>query len=226
MNANALARHYDRLTPQERFALIFAAGGRGDEAEQGRLVNAGGRVSLSMSDHMPYAHAFDELATLTFIELLDAAATYQQANEQADDALDLFGGEGGADEGDADGEATASEGTAGSGGGGSPAWTRHLGIAYAAGYVLRTKAEGWELFCGRLHVQPFLLWRSYPGLERLQRALALAKEAAFDRDGMLRWMNKIRPAGEPEFTEVRLTAQRVADANEEAFRYWVKRWGG
>ena len=97
MNPNALARHYDRLSPQERFALILAAGGRGDEAEQVRLVNAGGRISLTMSDHLPYAQAFDELATLTFVELVEDAAVYHQANEQAGVFLDAFGGEEDAD---------------------------------------------------------------------------------------------------------------------------------
>lgn len=220
MNANALARHYDRLTPQERFALILAAGGRGDEAEQARLVQAGERITLSMPGHAPHAQAFDELATLTFIELLDAAAFYHDSNESADDALDAFG-----EEGDADGEATAGAESV-EGGDEEPTWTRFLEVAYAAGYVLRTKADGWELFCERLHVPPFLLWRSFPGLDRLQRALALAKEAAFDRAGMLRWLNKIRPPGEPELTEIGLTVERVADANEEVFRNRVEWWGG
>jgi len=31
MNANAVAKHYGILTPEERFRLILAASGRGDE---------------------------------------------------------------------------------------------------------------------------------------------------------------------------------------------------
>ncbi len=42
MNANAVARHYALLTPEERFQLILAAGARGDDAEQDRLIRAGG----------------------------------------------------------------------------------------------------------------------------------------------------------------------------------------
>ena len=56
MNANAVARHYGKLTPEERFALILAAGGR-EEAKQDRLINAGGRITLSMPDHAPSARA-------------------------------------------------------------------------------------------------------------------------------------------------------------------------
>ena len=85
MNAKGVARYYDNLTPEERFRLILAAGARGDRAEQDRLANAGQRISLSMPDHSPYAHAFDELALLIFIELLDGAANYFEAFGLADD---------------------------------------------------------------------------------------------------------------------------------------------
>jgi hypothetical protein len=46
-----------------------------------------------------------------------------------------------------------------------------------------------------LHLPPFLLRQELPGFDRLQRALALAKEAAFVPEGMLCWLNAIRPAG-------------------------------
>jgi hypothetical protein len=59
MNADAVARHYDCLTPEERFRLIEAAGGRGDTAEQDRLANVGQRITLSMRDFAPFALAFD-----------------------------------------------------------------------------------------------------------------------------------------------------------------------
>lgn len=74
MNVNALARNYGRLTAEERFRLILAAGGRGDEAERDRLAQAGGRLTLSVPDHAPYGHAFEELVLLTYIELLEEAA--------------------------------------------------------------------------------------------------------------------------------------------------------
>ena len=65
MNPNDLARHYGRLSPEERFKLILAAGARGDEAEQQRLVDAGGHITLSCPDHTPYTRAFDELVCCT-----------------------------------------------------------------------------------------------------------------------------------------------------------------
>src|SRR2546428_21654 len=86
MKAPPLAKNYKCLTPEERFRLILAASGRGDEVEKDRLVNAGGRIALSMPDHSPFAHAFNELSLLTFIELLDDAAFYQRCFDFAENA--------------------------------------------------------------------------------------------------------------------------------------------
>ena len=89
MNANAVARHYGSLTPEERFRLILAASGRGDEVERIRLVSAAPRITLAMPDHSPFAQAFRELAFLIFIELLAEAGRYTEALALA--AFFLFG---------------------------------------------------------------------------------------------------------------------------------------
>ncbi len=99
-------------------------------------------------------------------------------------------------------------------------------LALAAGFVLRTKAEGWKLFCERLNVPALVLWRLYPGLDRLQRALALAEKAAFTAEGFLRWANAVRPAGKPGWIEVLPTVEGVASATEEMFRQRVAWWRG
>jgi hypothetical protein len=100
MNVNTIARQYARLTPEERFRLILAASARGDEAERDLLVNAGERVTLAMPDHAPYAHAFQEIALLVFIELFEAAARYFEAFGRMGDARDLLGTDDGEEEGD------------------------------------------------------------------------------------------------------------------------------
>src|SRR5438309_11444760 len=82
MKAPPLAKNYKCLTPEERFRLILVASGRGDEAERNQLVRAGDRIHLSMQDHAPYADAFNELAMLMFIELLEEAALYHDALER------------------------------------------------------------------------------------------------------------------------------------------------
>src|SRR4051794_6382524 len=90
MNATVLARHYARLTPEERFRLILAAEARGDEVERGRLAVAGQRIALSMPDYAPFIHAFDEMALVVFIELLDLAASYEGWLHHAEEDEYLF----------------------------------------------------------------------------------------------------------------------------------------
>jgi hypothetical protein len=224
MNANAVARHYGSLTPEERFRLILAASGRGDEAERTRLVSAAPRITLAMPDHSPFGHAFHELALLIFIELSDAAAYFTEALDAADFA-DF------ADEEAAEGEAAEGEEASELEKEGSrkrPTWQRFLDLALAFGFMLRTKADGWKLFCERMNVPPFLVWElgGLPGFGRLQRALALAEEAAFTPEGFLRWLNRIRPAGEPERADVPVTVEGMADAADRLFRERAAWWNG
>jgi hypothetical protein len=234
MNANALARHYASLTPEERFRLVLAASARGDEPERGRLVNAGQRLTLTMSDHAPYGQAFFDLALLTFIELLEAAAHYNDALDRADSASDVPGGQDDEEEerhegqqGDDDEAAKEAGGEPAEGGRPKrPVWERTLDLALAAGFVLRTKADGWKLFCEGMNAPPFWLWEGLPGFDRLRRALALTEQAAFVPEGFLRWLNDVRPAGKPELLEVPFTAEGVADTTATMFEKCAAWWGG
>jgi hypothetical protein len=228
MNTNPVARHYGSLTPEERFRLIVAAAARGDQAERERLTNAGQRITLSMPDHAPHGHAFNELALLVFIELLEEAARYLEALDRADDAEEAFGeedeGEGSPPEDEPD--VTADSEPAEDYAGDRPAWQRSLDLALAFGFTLRTKADAWKLFCERMSVPPFVGWEYLPGFDRLQRALKVAEQAAFVPEGMVRWLNAIRPDGAPEATvEGLISAQGHADGLERLFRECVARWG-
>jgi hypothetical protein len=179
-----------------------------------------------MPEHAPHAHAFDELAKLCFIELLAEAARYQEAWMYAGEAdwLDDEGDEGQVgEEGD---EPGAEEAPADGGRRTRPLSERRLDLILVAGFVLRTKAEGWKLFCERMGVPPFALWECLPGFERLRHALALAEKAAFVPEGVVRWLNDIRPERSPKVTEVRLTAEKVADEAASMFRDRVQWWGG
>jgi hypothetical protein len=228
MNANTLAKHYGGLTPEERFRLILAASARGDEAERNRLARAGSRITLSLRDHAPYAEAFDELALLIFIELLVEAARYLEALDWADDASDGLGAEDAEEEGDEAEEestATADADPPDNDGGKRPLARRTLDLALAAGFLLKTKAAGWRVFCERLNVPPFAVWERLPGFDRLQRALALAEKGAFAPEDLLRWLNA-RRAEKAELTEVTLTVAKVAEATAKMFRERVAWWGG
>jgi hypothetical protein len=223
---------------EERFRLIVAAAARGDQAERERLTNAGQRITLSMPDHAPHGHAFNELALLIFIELLEEAARYLEAFECADDARDNFvpddeeeacreADAGGGEPPEGEPDAAADSEPAGDDAGHRPAWQRSLDLALAAGFMLRTKADGWKLFCERMSIPPLAGWECLPGFDRLQRALRVAEKAAFVPEGMVRWLNAIRPQGAPEATaESLISAQGSADGLEKLFRESVASWGG
>jgi hypothetical protein len=162
---------------------------------------------------------------------LEQAALYFDAFVKSDDARDIFGDdeEEENDEAEAGDDAEAEKPTAElskANAGKRPAWQRFLDVALAAGYMLRTKAEGWKLFCERMNLPPFLMWKMFPGFDRLQRALAQTEKAAFRPDGFLRWLNGIRPAGTPEQTEVPLTVEGVADSTAKLFQARVAWWDG
>jgi hypothetical protein len=77
----------------------------------------------------------------------------------------------------------------------------------------------------------FAAWEeaNFPGLDRLKLAVARAEAgSAFPTSAdMVRWLNGIRPAGDPQTTEADImTAERFADSFDAAFRERVRWWGG
>ncbi len=75
----ALFAHYATLTPSERFRLLVAASSRGDLAEQVRIANAGGWISMSVREFVPLAQALGETDLHVYIELGELAAEYLDA---------------------------------------------------------------------------------------------------------------------------------------------------
>jgi len=197
MNARALAAYYDRLTSEERFRLLVAAEGRGDESERERLSDTGGEVTRTLPDHAAQALAFAESALLAALATAEEAAYYHDALARADELHD-----------------DPTPGVA----------ERALALAHAAGYRLRLHAAGWTQFCLRYRIAPWRLWAGLPGCDRWQRALALAEQASFDRAAFLAWRERVRPAdagaGEPP------TPEQFADTLEASFRERVAWWGG
>jgi hypothetical protein len=74
MNSSALAKHYDKLTPEERCALSLAAWTRDDEVESGRLARAAPRLSYSFGGDQPYMVAFHQITCMHLLDVLDLAA--------------------------------------------------------------------------------------------------------------------------------------------------------
>jgi hypothetical protein len=156
------------------------------------------------------------LTHLVFIELHAAAACFQDAWHHAEAFDPDEADEAAPAEGEQPGEARGKKSLAG----------RHLDLALAAGYMLKTQAGGWRLFCERLNVSPFLVWEALPGFDRLRRSLDLAERAAFTPAGFLAWLNATRPEGESERAEIGLTAERLAGAAAEMFKSRLILWSG
>src|ERR1700722_6124295 len=79
MSVHIFSCHYGILNPDERFRLILAASGRHDDVEQQKLISSGRRIEHSVQDHSPYAHAFDEVCKIAYLDLLEEAARYTDA---------------------------------------------------------------------------------------------------------------------------------------------------
>jgi hypothetical protein len=78
MNMAALAKHYDKLTPEERCGLSLAAWSRGDELEYGRLVRAAPSLSFTFGGDWPQAVAFHYICWMHLLAVLDLAARLYQ----------------------------------------------------------------------------------------------------------------------------------------------------
>ena len=215
MTAKSIGQQYKLLTPEERFRLILAASGRGDDAECERLVQASDRITLRMPDYSPYSHALQDVSLMIFIELLTETGRYLESMALADQEF-LPKGEDPAVYDDDEPETSELE----------FANERRLQMGLASGYVLRTKAEGWKQFCERWSIPPFLLWQDLPGFDRFQAALKLTDHAAFTEDGFLRWLNRVRPADHPVIPEVPVTVAGTADGVEEFFQARIEWWSG
>jgi hypothetical protein len=237
MNAKTLAKQYDQLTAEERFRLSIAAGARGDRVEQERLQQTAKRIVLSMGEHAPYAEVFDELALLFYIELTELAAVYSESLLRAHEARDDFDVEDEQeseepDQAGADNEKTSAqaeeedrfERTAA---------VRMLDIALANGFILKVKADGWRLWCQRKGIPPFALWEMLTGFDRVKQALKLTEGTdgllgpAFLPEGMVRWLNRIKPEdGRIATVETIASAEKIADEIETLFQETVERRGG
>jgi hypothetical protein len=76
MNANELAKLYDRLSPWERVPLWLAAGARGDEAERQRLARSAPRKAFQVPDTYGLLEGLRTVAARYVMLQLDMACWY------------------------------------------------------------------------------------------------------------------------------------------------------
>lgn len=182
------ATSYKTFTPEERFRLVLAARGRNDEAEEELLIGSSPLIHVRMRDIFPHLMAFQSVAMLAFVELLDHAANVEGAWLAAESA----------DEDDA----------------GSDRWTR---IAKTFGYLLRTKWLGWVRFCEELLVPPRHFWAGLPGLDRLDRALKNAEAIGCTDAEFVTIVNRMRRPGRAAVTASPVTVEGAAATLRQIF---------
>jgi hypothetical protein len=178
MNANNLAKQYDKLTALERFPLICAAVARNDEAERTRLLQSAPRNSYSVPDYWGVADSFLLLSKLEFMELLNMSASYLEECATA--------------------AATKTKR------GADPIKPWHP--AMAAGFVFRLYLAGWRQFCAGLNIDPEWLWQCFPGFGTIQRAEQRSGPnpesgfpgPAFKAEGFARYMARLELGVDPE----------------------------
>jgi hypothetical protein len=181
MNTDALARHYDKLTPLERLPLIVAAAARGDEAERKRLTESAPRKWWRVPDYFSATLSLQHVSDYHLLTLVDLAATYFAALADAaeqepkkDDDSPL-----------------------------GAAWEK----AFVLGYHVKTNLAGWRKFCADLNIDPECGWRMLPGFKLVKQAEKMAEPdpetgilgAAFLAQGVARYFAS--EAGNPK-TEV------------------------
>ena len=93
---------------------------------------------------------------------------------------------------------------------------------------LRPSVEGGrvETFLRAVERAALLLVGGTSRLRPPDRTLSVVEEAAFTSEDFLRWLNTIRPAGEAEVMEVRLTVAAIAAETAKMYQARVEWWGG
>jgi hypothetical protein len=231
-----LSKLYSTLKPEERFRLILAASSRGDYAEGSRLAAASKPLELKVQDYIPWALSFTEMAMIIFMELVELAAKHQDSLNhwcQAREVKQQASAEGDSVD---DSEATSeiADSPEAEGPSEDDRYDMQLLSAYlAVGFSLKTKITGWKLFCERLNVPPFTIWKSFPGYDRFEAAMMRVEgtegrfPAAFPPEAMLRFLQNLRPEGTPELSMAGLmSAEAVAKELDEMLRTGVKQFGG
>lgn len=206
-----MATNYAYLTPEERFRLLMAARGRGDDVEHDRVARSGKRITLSMRDYAPHADAFKELALHVYIELLDHVARFEDAISRVRLARRTK-----PDNRDAS-VATQAEQDPNE-------WpTDYL---QAAAFIVRRYADGWRLFCESMNIPPYVLWEILSGYERVQTRLSQAEDVAYASEEFVSWLNSVKPEDHPELHANPYTAEGIARQLDELYESATRWWGG
>ena len=146
MNSNLLAKHYDGLTPAERYPALIAAHLRGDKLELTRLLRSAPRLVCRSSNVRPLTQAWYCLAMTHLLEMLDFTAQYMRHIVALEEA--------------------AAEG--------NDAFVVQLdAVLEMLAYVLHVEYEGWTQLCAENNLDAHGILHGLPGAETLTKMLAV-----------------------------------------------------
>lgn len=89
MNINTVQKHYDKLTVKERFALLVAAGMRGDDQERDALLRSAPRKVFSFPNTYGLSKAFEFLSMWHIMTMAELESLYWLWLAIGDDEIKL-----------------------------------------------------------------------------------------------------------------------------------------
>jgi len=209
MNSDHLARYYPTLTPWERLPLIVAACARGDRVEEDRLAHAAPKNVFRVPDYWGLAEGLDDLLKLYLLEQFDLAALYWRFTG-------LLNQEplGRPSRQDRQRE------------------KRRWQLVQMLAYRCVVRADGWQLLCAELHLDPDVLAQQLPGYQAVQQMVQEARRIAFNAEEALAFLRDRVAAAQPGVNETpalcreyRLdTADDVARSMRDFLRARLDSW--
>jgi hypothetical protein len=162
-----LARLYDTLTPWERLPLLAAAAARGDAVEFSRLARSAPTDVFRVPDCRALVQGLVYMAHSYLLQQLDRAALFWKMTSFMDQEPP-----GARKRGERRLDDELARGA------------RVLACAFVV------SADGWQLFCQRLGIDPEAPLRGLPGYEAVRQMDGLARATSCTEDEMRCWLGE------------------------------------
>jgi hypothetical protein len=163
-----LERHYDKLSPRERVAMITAAWMRSDDAEAMRLIDGAPQRQYVMGEHVWLGTALRQVELVYLSHQLDTAVTFWRTLGMAESVADDERSE------------------------------RLLLGARALAFRMVQASDGWKLFCEELGVPAPGYIEQAPMYRNVADTLDAARLMAFSQIEMVEWLEAQEPGGAAE----------------------------
>ena len=196
MNANDLAKLYDRLKPAERLPLIMAAAERGDHAEADRLARAAPRIHVTLQDYHGLADGLFLLTLFYVIGQLDTSVAFWHALAQAIDSETPPARPKDRELAD-----------------------RLWDLARVAGYKVSVQADAWQMLHKEMNIAPDAHLRDLPAYGSVKMTEEIGRALAWTRDDVAAHL-RARGRGDVEVVTVETALQAMRDFLNQRVRWW------